>query len=348
VSRSAIFATVIATLLVGPSAVAAESVGVVTILEGDATVIRGLSEYTLAEGVRVLSNDLVETGKATFLRVEFSDGAIVDLGPITRAQLNRPSLRKNDRPAFYLLSGWLKVTAGKLGAGAKGAIGSPQFDAIGLDGESVERAEHGSSAVFAENGPLRVVDRRRNVPAPIVLKSGDFLGLRNDEAPAVSGRAAHEFVAAMPRQFEDSLPPQSARFQGRDVHPKAIGAFTYAQVEAWLDAELAVRRRFVHEWAAKAEEDAFRQRLEARLSRHPEWEPVLYPERFEPKLPTPATSEPPAPVAGGSIRPIPSVPTTTPDSGAPHGAASDSAAAPAPGSTPEAPDPGASGAAPGH
>src|SRR5205807_8121411 len=65
VYRPAIFAAMIAALL-GAPATAAESVGVVTILEGDAITIRGLSDFALAEGVRVSSNDLVETGKSTF------------------------------------------------------------------------------------------------------------------------------------------------------------------------------------------------------------------------------------------------------------------------------------------
>ena len=76
VYRSAIIPTVIAMMLVGLPA-QAEPVGVVTILEGDATTIRGLSQFALAEGVRLSSNDLVETGKSTFLRIEFTDGAIV-------------------------------------------------------------------------------------------------------------------------------------------------------------------------------------------------------------------------------------------------------------------------------
>jgi hypothetical protein len=326
--RPAIFAAMIAVLLGALSAAASESVGVVTILEGDAITIRGLSEFALAEGVRILGNDLVETGKGTFMRVEFNDGAIVDLGPATRAQLNRPTLRRYDRPTLYLLSGWMKISAGKLGSGAKASVASPQFEAIGLDGESVEQAQSGASAVFAEDAPLRVLDRRRGAPVPIQLKSGDFLPLQRYEAAKISGHPAHEFVSALPRQFEDSLPSRIARFKEREVPPKLAGAFTYAQVEAWLDAEPMIRRRFVHEWAAKADDSVFRQWLETRLSRHPEWEPVLYPERFQPKpSPQPVTpaavpvAAPPAgSAAGASGPPNPSVPLVTPEPGAPNGA----------------------------
>jgi hypothetical protein len=320
VYRSAIIGAVIAVLLVWVPVKAAESVGVVTILEGEATSIRGLSQFALAEGVHLLSNELIETGKSSFLRIEFSDGAIVDLGPATRVQVNRPSLRKYDRPTLYLLSGWMKLSAGKLASGVKASIAAPQFDAMGLDGDSVEQVQSGTSALFAETGPMRVLDHSRGASNPIQLKSGDFLALRSDEAPKISARPAHDFIAGLPRQFEDPLPSRLARFSGRDVPAKPLGAFTYAEVEAWLDAEPMIRRRFVQEWAAKADDDAFRQRLEARLSRHPEWERVLYPERFEPKPPTPVASAPAGPARGGSGPANPSVPSATPEAGAPEGA----------------------------
>jgi hypothetical protein len=321
VYRSAIIAAVIAVLPVGLPAQAVEPVGVVTILEGDAITIRGLSQFGLAEGVRLLSNDLVETGKSTFLRIEFSDGTIVDLGPATRIQVNRPTLRKSDRPAFYLLSGLMKLSAGKLGANSKASIASPQFDAVNLDGNSVEQAQGSASALFAEDAPVHVLDHSRGASAPIQLKSGDFLTLRSTDAPKVSGRPAQEFIAVLPRQFEDTIPPRIARFSGRDVLPKALGGFSYGDVEAWLDAEPVIRRRFVYEWAAKADDEAFRQHLEDRLIRHPEWERLLYPERFEPKPPAPVASGPRGAATHGGSRPAnPSVPSETPEVAAPGGA----------------------------
>lgn len=289
VLRPAILLGVIALLLAALPAAGAEPAGVVTMLEGNVTTIRGLSRFTLAEGVRIMSNDLVETGNAGFARIEFGDGAIVDLGPATRAQLNRPSLRSNERPALYLLTGWLKISAGKLGAGAKAAVGTPRFDAIDLDGESVERIEAGSGSVFAEGGSLRVLDRRARVRSPVVLRSGDFLALRSGEAPRILGRPAREFLASLPREFQDRLPSRVARFKERVVPERSQGAFSYFEVEPWLDAEPGIRRRFVSEWAAKVDDIAFRKDLDAGLSRHPEWERLLHPERFEPQ-----SSEPPA------------------------------------------------------
>jgi hypothetical protein len=313
VHRSATgFCLLVAVLACCRLAAAAEPVGVITILEGDAVVIRGLSRLVPAEGVRVMSDDLFETGKSAFLRVEFADGTMMDLGPATRAQLNRPSLRRLDRPAVYLLSGWLKVSAGKVGGGAKASVGSPQIDAVGLAGETVERVEGGASAVFAEDGAVRVIDRRGREPVPISLKSGDFVVLHGSEAPRIESHPPHDFVAELPRSFQDPLPSRIAMFRDHSVAAKTAGTFTYVEVEPWLDAEAVIRRRFVREWAAKADDRAFRERLQAGLAKHPEWERTLYPERFEPKAPTPVASAPQTPASGGSMPANPSVPSATP------------------------------------
>src|SRR6266699_209839 len=144
-------------------------------------------------------------------------GAVVDLGPGTRAQLNRPSLKRVDRPALYLLSGWLKLRAGKLPAATKGSFASPQFDALGAVGEVVARVEDSSSKVFAEDGPLQILKRRAGAQAPITIKSGDFISLNKDDALKVEVRPTHEFIAALPRQFEDPLPARLAQFRAREV-----------------------------------------------------------------------------------------------------------------------------------
>jgi hypothetical protein len=76
----------------------------------------------------------------------------------------------------------------------------------------------------------------------------------------------------------------------------------------WLNAEPTVRRQFVVLWRRKADNEAFRAALDHDLSKHPEWDPVLHPEKYEPPasatLNTPST--PPAPPA--TAAPIPKNP----------------------------------------
>jgi hypothetical protein len=101
----------------------------------------------------------------------------------------------------------------------------------------------------------------------------------------------------MPRAFRDSIPSRRARCGEREVAPKALGDFSYGEVESWLNAEPSVRRQFVHTWRAKADETAFRTLLTAQIGLHPEWGPVLFPELYAPKpvgppwpLPEPGTA----------------------------------------------------------
>jgi hypothetical protein len=105
----------------------------------------------------------------------------------------------------------------------------------------------------------------------------------------------------MPRAFRDSLPLRADKYKDREVQPRAAPDFTYADVEPWLKAELPFRRQFIERWRAKARDKDFRAALIANLSSHPEWDPVLFPEKY---LPKPASA---ASAASGSA-----VSTTTP------------------------------------
>jgi hypothetical protein len=276
---------------------AAGAVGVATIVEGRATVIRSLSKFDIAPGVRLQSDDLVRTGKGTFLRIEYDDGAKVDLGSDTSIQLNPPARRKSDRPGLYVMSGLVKLIAGKSEDHATAALGSPQFDIFDVSGAVVARIDAAAGAAFAEQGRARCVDRRGRATSVTPLQSGDFVVLRRDEAVSLSGHAPPDFVASLPRQFLDPLPSTLSHF-ARETAPKGQALFTYAEVEAWINAEAPIRRQFVKLWRAKADDDEFRASLEQGLSRHPEWGPVLYPELYEPKPKPLAAPSASGPVAG--------------------------------------------------
>ena len=72
--------------------------------------------------------------------------------------------------------------------------------------------------------------------------------------------------------------------------PKRLGPITYADVQAWIDAEAGLRPLFVTRWKALAQAPDFRKPLAANLRAHPEWDRVLYPEKYLPKTPASAAS----------------------------------------------------------
>ena len=71
---------------------------------------------------------------------------------------------------------------------------------------------------------------------------------------------------------------------------KRLALITYADVQAWVDAEAGLRPLFVTRWKALAQNPEFRSGLVAGLRAHPEWERLLFPEKY---LPKPAASAAP-------------------------------------------------------
>lgn len=282
-----------------------ESPATVTILEGEAVIVHGTSRLAAASGVQLQPDDLLESAKATFTRLEFDDGTRIDVGPGTRLQLSHPSGARGERPALYLLSGWVKLSPGEAKLVPPLGLASPVVDAGELTGNLVAHVDGAAAEVFLEQGRVRC--RFRAGHAPVVLKGGDFLAVGRDGKVGAEPRPSPDFIGRLPAAFRDSIPPQLARFKGRAVQARALGEFSYAQVQDWLNAEPSVRQQFVTTWKAKADEPDFRLALSARLNEHPEWGPVLFPELFGPggaklappaaptSVPVPAPAPAPAP-----------------------------------------------------
>ena len=283
--------------------------GIVTILEGRATAIRGLSQFDVLQGMRLLPDDLVRTDESTFLRVEYADQTWIELGPETVLQLNHPTQRKRaNRPALYLLAGWVKLEC-KSDSAASRSLASKDMDLVDLSGAVVIRANAAGHAIFAEQGTARWINRGVRGAAPITLNAGEFLLVSQGQPSGVQARPAADFVAALPRAYLDTLPYRYSLFEARTVAPKDQRAFSYAEVEPWINAEPPVRRQFVVLWRRKAFEPAFREPLDRDLARHPEWDPVLHPENYEVKPPT--QTGPPGAQTPAALQPPPAPPNTS-------------------------------------
>jgi len=263
--------------------------GIVTILQGHATVIRALSQFDAVEGMRLLADDLVQTEKETFLRIEYEDQSSIEVGPQTQMQVNHPDARrKSNRPALYVLEGWLKLGAGKPDAGGKPGFATVGMDVVDVTAVVVMRGDSASREFFAEQGTARWLDAAPHGAEAVTLKQGDFLVAAHDHQPRAQPRPSADFTAALPRPFRDTLPFRFDLFKDHTVTPKGQVPFSYADVEPWLNAEPSVRRQFVALWRRKADDPAFRASLDRDLQKHPEWDRVLHPEKYEPPASPPA------------------------------------------------------------
>lgn len=257
----------------------AQSASLVGIVEGGATLIRQTTRYTLAEGVALNDQDIIETAPGAFVQIELPGGVLVGLGESTRLML-RPRVGKGlAAPPLYLLQGWLKTSA-------SGTFGyaSPAFELATQAASTVVYTTGAPYEVFVESGTAKLT-LRESPPTVSQLATGDFAQRREGATPTVARRAAPEFLAKVPRQFRDRLPARGDQFARRPVAPKPLGEIAYADVAAWLRTEPGLRLPLLPLWKARAVADpGFRAAAKAELARHPEWEPYADPEGYARRL----------------------------------------------------------------
>lgn len=268
-------------------AVAADVVGTVTILDGDALIVRGAARLRAAEGVRLLQGDIIETGDKAFGQIELVEHTVLEMGPKSKAMLGGPPRYKLDH-TVYALTGWFKLTNARQQGNVRAFdLRSPLIEIGLLPGVVTMQLKPAEAVLFAERGDLKLLERPAGTP--VGVRQGQTYrrpaGVRGTIMPATPPA----FIAEMPRPFRDSLPQRAERFRSRDVPARTAPDFGYADVEPWLGTEPAFRRQFVERWRAKAREPAFRRGLIANLRSHPEWDRVLFPEKY---LPRPAASAP--------------------------------------------------------
>lgn len=289
-------ACVLALLAALPACCAAASIGTVTIVDGELTVLRDTQRFAAAEGLRLRDDDILLTAADTrFARIELTDGTALDLGADTELLLQPGAAGTlGERAAtLYLARGWLKVSAA--GGSAITGIASATIDLQRLAGSAVLNLRPGATLLFVETGSAQAAEvQDGRVGTPLALKDGDALVRRGSEAATLARRPPADLLAGLPRAFADSLPRRAARFQARPVEPGAAVPVSYAEAARWINGEPALRTLAVARFKPRAADREFRAALVAELKAHPEWDRVLFPEKHRPKPVTVARREAPA------------------------------------------------------
>jgi hypothetical protein len=274
------------------SSLALAQPALMSIVEGDATVIDGVRRFNAVEGQTLAERALVETGaQLRLLRIEWPDGTVADFGPDTRAVLAPAGAAAGGRrgPAFHLLQGWAKQSS--LGTAATAGQRTAAFELTAFKGTAVSRVAADQSWLFVEAGEVTLVERDLR-PAQRLTVAAGAVYTRDGRGPgATAPRPTPEQLRAVPRGFRDTLPLRAASFAGKAPTLQPLPAPTYADLRPWLTAEPAVRADFPRRFAALARDPAFRRGLVDNLAAHPEWRPVLYPDPPKPAS-APAASVP--------------------------------------------------------
>lgn len=285
--RPALYAALLIALALLPAHAAENTLGVITIKEGELVVLRETREFAASEGLRLRADDIVRSRESTRLaRIELDDGSVLDLGPATDLLLQPRAFTSASEPglSLYLLQGWLKLGTAAGNGASNVVLAMPQLGVARLAGSVVVRATPQAALVFVETGRADVFERTDGQPAGAhSLKDGDAFAARTAQPGALHRRPPADLIDGLPRAFADSLPRRAALWQGRAVEAGTGSEPPYASVARWINAEALLRPSFVQRFAPLARERGFRAGLVAELRAHPEWTRVLFPEKFKPK-----------------------------------------------------------------
>jgi hypothetical protein len=271
--------------LVSAPAGAAAEIGVATLVEGAARVLRGATWYKLVPGARLEDGDIVVAQEKTQVQVESAtNGTLNVAGPATLYVLPLQA-RTGGTPAPLAVQfnvGWLKLAARAPGL----RVVTLPTEITTADAILVIRARGSALELFDESGSARLTEALPNgaVGAMRESKRGEYWSKPADAPFTTPERPPKEFVDPMPRHFRDPLPSFADRFKAKPVLA-VEGEISYAEAEPWLAGR--DRSAFERRFASRLRDPAFRKAVEPQIARYPLWDRMLHPEKFAPK-PAPA------------------------------------------------------------
>jgi hypothetical protein len=263
----------------------AQTAGTLTLVEGRFALIRGATLYTATQGVRLESGDILAIDPKGQAQVEFQDGAILNLSQGARAMLTGVAPGARGQAEVAVLSGWAKFTHKKSGKGGPYRYLTPLAEIASGEVTAVLNAGDDFTAIYIESGTVRFseIGRKGAQRTARDAKGGEFIVRRGDQPVAFAPRPSAEFIRNMPRHFQDNLPILIERVKNKRAEPKREHEVTYTEVEAWLKASSSIRRTFVKRFEIRSKDPEFRRKLVENLREHPEWDRVLFPEKYETK-----------------------------------------------------------------
>lgn len=264
----------------------AQGPAIVTLVEGEAALLRGTTRFALAEGVRLQAGDIVEVADKGLAQIEF-DGALLSLGPRGRfhaATLVPRGAKAGAMSELYLLQGWSKLALDTSAAPFR--LTTPHFRLLPAEAVAIVHVEPAQGDVFVESGGLRLTEGTAKKPTTFVrLRAGEYYARKADQKGGAQPRPPPAFADAMPRNYRDNLPVRAAKYREREVAPRRLDDVEYADVEPWLKGPVEVRRPIVQRLRPRAQDPGFRKALIANMRAHPEWDRIVFPEKYRLKPP---------------------------------------------------------------
>lgn len=257
----------------------AQSIGFVTVLQGDMRIVREDDSLQAAAGMPLAPGDLIATSDGAFAVLEFQDGTVLGLGGASRAFLFRLGGGKNasNGSSVYLLEGWMKAQL----QDAPYAFTASETQIAAAKSSLVVNAASGRNAVFVEGGQVDVSQLvGRALKGKVLVGRGQFAVQKPGKPPAMEARPDPEFLAGLPRPFRDPLPSLFHRYADKPGRPAGSRPVEYAEVAPWMRLGPPWSGGMTQRFQDRLRDPAFRSAVSPEVSRYREWDRILNPQKY--------------------------------------------------------------------
>ena len=173
-------------------ALAADAVGTVSKIKGQARVARDGKNVMLAEGAEIQSGDGVVTGPDARLKLQFKDGSILTLGENTKLNIDKAKFDGSKRDiAATLLDGVVRAAVAKAGEGSNFEVSSSLITSAARGTEWIVSIKDHTTSLLVLEGTVNakgVGETLEDLPNAPVSKGVD-LGVKQGLAVGEPARA---------------------------------------------------------------------------------------------------------------------------------------------------------------
>ncbi|MBV8804210.1 MAG: hypothetical protein JO042_04165 [Sinobacteraceae bacterium] len=277
----------VASLMVVPAAtpVLSPSVAVVSAADGPPfDLVRGARLFAGTRGTHLSPGDLIKTRPGNILILEFKTGpkvtSLAAIGPSSRIYW----MDQRDSVKLAVLSGWIKIDTLTPGQQAMVIAEGARLHAASDAGSYVMHVSDTADEVFHERGSMtlelshsRGAVNFRSVDTSVPSRPDQLT--RRTATGQIQTRLSADatFVNALPPTFLDPIPAGLGAQLYTVAQPQLVRDVAYDDVADWLAAPREWRRGFVHRFRPRLKDPAFFDALDAQMTTHPEWEPILHP-----------------------------------------------------------------------
>jgi len=171
---------------------AADSVGSVTKLRGQARVARGGGNVMLAEGAKIEAGDGVVTGPDARMKIQFKDGSVITLGENSKLNIETAKFEGAKRDiAATLLDGVVRAAVAKAGEGSNFEISSSLVTSAARGTEWIMSIKDHTTSLLVLEGTVNakgVGETLSDLPNAPIAKGVD-LGVKQGLAVGEPARA---------------------------------------------------------------------------------------------------------------------------------------------------------------